>query len=269
LNDDQKNCSIARIALHYRPKGDLILRLQNRRLVVTGGASGIGRSRVEVFLREGANVAIFDIDAAGMRPLAQEGRCWAIDCDVRDEGSVSRAMASAAEAMGGVDGVVNSAGIASGVPFEETDFALWRAQIETNLNGTFLVCKAATPLLLKAGGGTIVNLASAQALLPTGSSASYAASKGGVVAFSKNISFELAAKGIRVNVVCPGTTETPMVQELMVKTPEAIQRTLGGVPMGRLAQPAEVSDLIVFLTGPESAFITGTAIPCDGGRTRH
>jgi len=245
------------------------MRLENRRLVVTGGASGIGRSTVEAFLREGAKVAIFDIDTAGMRPLAREGRCWAIDCDVRDEASVSRGMDSAVKAMGGVDGVVNSAAIASGVPFEDTDFALWRSLIETNLHGTFLVCKAATPHLLKAGGGTIVNLASGQALLPTGSSASYTASKGGVLAFSKNISVELAAKGIRVNVVCPGTTETPMVQEVMAKTPEAIRRTLGDVPMGRLAQPTEISDLIVFLTGPESTFITGTAIACDGGRTRH
>ena len=245
------------------------MRLQNRRLVVTGGARGIGRATVQTFLREGAKVTVFDVDADGMRSLERAGACWTTVCDVRDEETVNRSMRAAATAMGGVDGVVNSAGIANGLPFEETDFATWKAQIETNLNGTFLVCKAAMPLLFQAGGGTFVNLASAQALLPTGSSASYTASKGGVLAFSKNIAFELAAKGIRVNVVCPGTTDTPMVAELVKNSPEAIRRTSASVPMGRLAQAQEIADLILFLTGPESAFVTGTAIPVDGGRTRH
>jgi NAD(P)-dependent dehydrogenase (short-subunit alcohol dehydrogenase family) len=245
------------------------MRLQNRHLVVTGGASGIGRTTVESFLCEGAKVAIFDIDAKGMQDLAQPGRCWALACDVRDEQQVLQAMAAAAEAMGGVDGVVNCAGVANGLPFEETDFASWKAQIDTNLSGTFLVCKAATAWMRKAGAGTIVNLASAQALLPTGSSSSYTASKGGVVAFSKTIAFELATKGIRVNVVCPGTTETPMVSAVLKANPDAVNRNLAAVPMGRLAQPQEIADLIVFLTGPESAFVTGTAIAADGGRTRH
>lgn len=245
------------------------MRLQNRRLVVTGGASGIGRSTVEAFLREGAKVAIFDIDVANMQPLAQPGRCWTMACDVRDEAQVAQFMAAAAEAMGGVDGVVNCAGVANGLPFEETDYASWKAQIDTNLNGTFLVCKAATPYMRKAGSGTIVNLASAQALLPTGSSSSYTASKGGVVAFSKTIAFELASKGIRVNVVCPGTTDTPMVRGVLEQNPDAVNRNLAAVPMGRLAKSTEITDLILFLTGPESSFMTGTAIPCDGGRTRH
>lgn len=245
------------------------MRLQNRHLVVTGGASGIGRATVEAFLREGAKVAIFDIDVQGMRDLAQPGKCWTLECDVRDEQQVQQATAAAAEAMGGVDGIVNCAGVANGLPFEQTDYASWKAQIETNLNGTFLVCKAATAWMRKAGGGSIVNLASAQALLPTGSSSSYTASKGGVVAFSKTIAFELASAGIRVNVVCPGTTDTPMVRGVLEKNPDAVNRNLAAVPMGRLAKSQEIADMIVFLTGPESAFVTGTAIPVDGGRTRH
>ena len=245
------------------------MRLNNRRLVVTGGASGIGRATLEAFLREGAKVAILDIDRQAMESLAQPGRCWTLPCDVREEAAVADVIAAAALAMGGIDGVVNSAGIADGPPFEQTEFARLKALVETNLYGTFLVCKAALPHLLAAGGGAIVNLASAQALLPTGSSAAYTASKGGVLAFSKNIAFELASRQVRVNVVCPGTTQTPMVDELLRSTPEAINRTLGGVPMGRLAQPTEVSDLILFLISDESRFITGTAIPCDGGRTRH
>ena len=245
------------------------MRLQNRRLVVTGGASGIGRATVEAFVREGAKVAIFDIDTNGMANLARPQQCWAIACDVRDEQAALKGMAAAAEAMGGVDGLVNCAGVANGLPFEETDYASWKAQIETNLNGTFLVCKAATRWMREAGHGTIVNLASAQALLPTGSSSSYTASKGGVVAFSKTIAFEVAPRNIRVNVVCPGTTDTPMVRGVLEKNPDAVNRNVAAVPLARLARASEIADMIVFLTGPESAFVTGTAIPVDGGRTRH
>lgn len=243
--------------------------LENRRLVVTGGARGIGRATVEAFLRQGAKVAVFDIDAEGMRDLAKPQQCWTMECDVRDEQQVLQRMRDAAQAMGGVDGVVNSAGVANGLPFEDTDYASWKAQIETNLNGTFLVCKAATPWMRQAGGGSIVNIASAQALLPTGSSCSYTASKGGVVAFTKTIAFELAGKGIRANVVCPGTTDTPMVRALLEKSPDAVNRNLAAVPMGRLAKAEEIADMIVFLSGPASAFVTGTSIPVDGGRTRH
>lgn len=245
------------------------MNLTHRKLIVTGGASGIGLATVQALLREGAKVAVLDTAAADMASLAEPGRCWTLPCDVRDEAQVTDAIAAASSAMGGIDGVVNSAGIADGTPFEQTAFNDFKALVETNLYGTFLVCKAALPHLKAAGGGSIVNLASAQALLPTGSSAAYAASKGGVLTFSKNIAFELAAQQIRVNVVCPGTTQTPMVDELLKSTPEAINRTVAGVPMGRLAQPGEVSDLIVFLISDAARFITGTAIPCDGGRTRH
>lgn len=245
------------------------MRLHNRRLVVTGGASGIGRATVQSFLREGARVAILDLDTVGMRDLAQAGRCWTLPCDVREEQSVAESMAAAAAAMGGVDGLVTCAGVANGLPFEQTDVAAWKAQIDTNLTGTFIACQAAVRWMREAGHGTIVTLASAQALLPTGSSSSYTASKGGVVALSKTMAFELAARHIRVNVVCPGTTETPMVSGVLKANPDAVNRNLAAVPMGRLAQPGEIADLIVFLTGPESAFVTGTAIAADGGRTRH
>ncbi|MDB5861570.1 MAG: 3-oxoacyl-ACP reductase [Ramlibacter sp.] len=244
------------------------MKLADRHLVVTGGASGIGRTTVEAFLREGARVAILDIDDQGMQDLHAPGRCWPIACDVRDEGSVQRGVQAAAEAMGGIDGVVNCAGVANGLPFEQTDWAAWKAQIDTNLGGTFLVCKAVLPWLRKVPAATIVNMASAQALLPTGSSASYTASKGGVVGFSKTIAIELAPK-IRVNTVCPGTTRTPMVDKVRQENPAAVDRMVAAVPMGRLAETGEIVNLIVFLTSTESSFMTGTAIAADGGRTRH
>ncbi|VTU46132.1 SDR family NAD(P)-dependent oxidoreductase [Variovorax sp. PBL-E5] len=245
------------------------MRLNKRRIVITGAGSGIGRETARVFMREGARIAMLDIDLPAIQQLAVDNRAWAIGTDVREEASVAAAIDQAAEAMGGIDGVVNCAGVANGLPFESTDYASWKAQIDTNLNGTFLVCREATRWMRKEETASIVNLASAQALLPTGSSSSYTASKGGVVAFSKTISFELAPK-IRVNVVCPGTTGTPMVQAILDgPNPDAVKRNIAAVPMGRLAATAEIADLILFLIGPESTFITGTAIAADGGRTRH
>ncbi|MDB5861566.1 MAG: 3-oxoacyl-ACP reductase [Ramlibacter sp.] len=244
------------------------MKLQGRRILVTGGASGIGRATAEACLREGAQVAIIDIDAAAMEGMAVPGRRWTFHGDVRDEQGLAAAVAAAAAAMHGLDGLVHCAGVANGTPFEETDFDTWKTQIETNLGGTFLACKAAMPFLRQADAATIVNIASAQALLPTGSSSSYTAAKGGVVAFSKTIAIELAPK-IRVNVVCPGTTRTPMVDGVLKTRPDAISRNLASVPMGRIAEAPEVADLIVYLTSRESSFVTGTAIAVDGGRTRH
>lgn len=251
------------------------MQLKGRRILITGAARGIGQATAELFVREGAQVALLDRNAAGVRANAARLGGIAIEADVRDEAQVEAAVKRAAEAMGGLDGLVNSAGVANGIStLADTDLATWRDAIDTNLTGTFLVCRAALPWLRQAGqaGGqaTIVNLASAQAIHPTGSSASYAASKGGVVTFSKNISIELAPQGVRVNVVCPGTTDTPMVEELMAgANPEAVKRNLVTVPMGRLARASEQADAILFFTSAQSAFVTGATLAPDGGRTRH
>jgi NAD(P)-dependent dehydrogenase (short-subunit alcohol dehydrogenase family) len=242
-------------------------RLAHRRLLVTGGASGIGRATVDAFLREGARVAVLDRDEHALRGVAQDGLCHAFACDIRDEAAVDAAVARAAASLGGLDGLVHSAGVTDGTPLEQASFDAWRTLHDINVHGTFLVCRATVPWLRRAGGGTVVNLGSAQALLPMGSPL-YAASKGAVVAFSKAIAVELAP-AIRVNVVCPGTIDTPMLERVARERPGAIERNLAGVPMQRTGTAREVAELIVYLTSAESSFVTGAAIAVDGGRTRH
>lgn len=245
------------------------MRLQARRIVVTGGVSGIGRATVDLFLREGAQVAVLDIDAAGLAAAAFGSGAHAIVCDVRNPQAVEAAIEAAGLAMGGIDGVVNCAGLANAVPFEQTDFETWKAVIDTNLHGSFLVCRAATPWLVRAGGGSIVNIGSGQALHPSGSSSSYTASKGAVVSFTKTIAIELAPRQIRANVLCPGTTATPMVVKVRQENPHAIERMLSVVPMQRLGESEEIAAGILFLTSTESSFVTGAALAVDGGRTLH
>lgn len=246
------------------------MRLKGRRILITGAAKGIGRATAELFAKEGAQLALLDIDAAPLKAVAAATGGTVLEADVRSEAAVEKAVAEAARAMGGIDGVVNCAGIA-GTPatLEGIKLEHWLDTIQTNLTGTFLVCQKSVPWLRKAAGrASIVNLASGQALLPTGGSGAYAASKGGVLAFSKDLSYTLAPD-IRVNVVCPGTTDTPMVAEVKNAAPHIIANLLAGVPFKRFALAGEQAAAILFLTSEESSFVTGTALAVDGGRTRH
>ena len=245
------------------------MRLKDRRILITGAASGIGRASAEIFAREGAKLALLDIDSANLEKVAKATGGTAIVADVRSEPAVKAAIEKAAKAMGGIDGVVNAAGVASAMPLATTTLEEWHRVIETNLTGTFLVCRDALPWLQKAEQASIVNLASGQALHPTGASACYAASKGGVMAMSKDICNDLAPK-IRVNVICPGTTDTPMVAAL--RTPEhshVVERLLSTVPFKRLGEAVEIANAILFLTSNEASFVTGVSLAVDGGRTRH
>lgn len=246
-----------------------MLRLQGRRIVITGGASGIGRATAELFMREGAAVAILDRgdDVAG---TANRIGCAGIAADVADAGSVAAAIERAAAALGGLDGVVNAAGIFSSAGLADTTPGQFAQILAVNLTGTFLVIQAAAPHLREAGSGTIVNIGSGVGLVPTGpDSTAYVASKGGVIAMTKAIAMELAP-AIRVNVVCPGAVETPMTA--------AFIRDASGAPnaaiarryaLGRPASAAELASAILFLTSDESSFVTGTTLAVDGGRTYH
>jgi NAD(P)-dependent dehydrogenase (short-subunit alcohol dehydrogenase family) len=246
------------------------MRLKGRRILITGAAKGIGQATAELFAREGAKLALLDIDAAPLKLVARATDATALEADVRSETSVDKAVAAAARAMDGIDGVVNCAGVpGSPAQLGEIKLESWQDTILTNLTGTFLVCQKALPWLRKAAGrASIVNLASGQALLPTGGSGAYAASKGGVLAFSKDLSYTLAPD-IRVNVVCPGTTDTPMVADVKKLAPQIITNLIAAVPFKRFAQPSEQAAAILFLTSEESSFVTGVALAVDGGRTRH
>jgi NAD(P)-dependent dehydrogenase (short-subunit alcohol dehydrogenase family) len=245
-------------------------RLAGRKIIITGGASGIGRATARLFTQEGATVAILDRSDNAAKAVAQEIGAVAFACDVSDPASVTTAVNQAANAMGGLDGLVNAAGILAETGIADTTPQVFAHTVAVNLTGTFLVIQAAAPLMQKEGRGTIVNIASGVGLMPTGpGSIAYVASKGGVIAMTKSAAMELAPT-IRVNSVCPGAVETAMTA--------ASIRTDKGDPnpaitaryaLRRHAQPEELAAAILFLTSDESSFTTGIALPVDGGRTFH
>jgi NAD(P)-dependent dehydrogenase (short-subunit alcohol dehydrogenase family) len=242
-------------------------RLAGRRILITGAGSGIGRVTAELFAAEGATLALLDRNFATVSATAASTGGEAIEADVTNDEAVRRAVAAAGAAMGGIDGVVNSAGIVSFAPFEETDARTWRQVMDINLTGPYLVCHAALPWLRRAAQATIVNLSSGSALLPRPTGSAYAASKGGLSMFTKSLAMELAPR-IRANAVCPGAVETPMVLE--VGHSAAVLETLrNSYALKRIATPLEVARAILFLTGPESSFITGVDLAVDGGRAFH
>ncbi|MGE0418898.1 MAG: SDR family NAD(P)-dependent oxidoreductase [Acetobacteraceae bacterium] len=245
-------------------------RLAGRRIIVTGAASGIGRATARLFREEGASVAVLDRSDNAAKAVAEEIGAVAIACDVSDPASVAAAVDKAAEAMGGLDGVVNAAGILSETGIADTTAEVFNRTLAVNLTGTFLVIQAAAPHIQKAGKGTIVNIASGVGLLPTGpGSVAYVASKGGVVALTKSVAMELAP-AIRVNSVCPGAVETAMTaNQIRTATGEPHPGIARRYALGRHGQPEELAAAILFLTSDESSFMTGIALPVDGGRTFH
>jgi NAD(P)-dependent dehydrogenase (short-subunit alcohol dehydrogenase family) len=239
-------------------------RLAGRKILITGGASGIGRATCELFAREGAAVAVIDRDAARI------ATGHAIAADVSEAASVSRAMRDEAQALGGLDGLVNAAGIFFNRNLLETTPDEWNKTIAVNLTGTFLCVQAAVPLLRQAERATIVNIASGVGLLPTGGgSTAYVASKGGVIAMTRTLATELAP-AIRVNAICPGAVETPMTDGTLRDAAGAvIPAIVHRYALGRPAAPEEIAAAILFLTAHESSFVTGVNLAVDGGRTYH
>jgi len=236
-------------------------RLAQRRVLITGAASGIGRRSALLFAAEGAALTLVDRSVKGLAEIARETGGLAVETDVTDEGSVADAVKRGAAAMGGIDGVVNAAGIVIRGPVLEVGVADWRRVIDVNLAGTYIVVRYCLPWLTKVTGATIVNIASGQGLLPNRPEmTAYAASKGGVVNLTRALAAELAP-AIRVNSVCPGMVDTPMTADgPRDVTPYALKR---------IADPLEIAHAILFLTGCESSFVTGAALAIDGGRTFH
>lgn len=245
-------------------------RLSNRRILITGAASGIGRATAIRFANEGATLALFDINEAGLAETkaASSGSIHAVDlCDIA---AINAAVADAASAMGGIDGVVNCAGIGHGLPFAQLSSEEWNRVIAINLTAPYAICHAALPHLQANDRATIVNLSSGQGLLPnTPGATAYAASKAGLIAFTKSIAAELGP-AIRANAVAPGIVDTPMAERIISAMdaggpkPFVAQNALQ-----RVAQPEEVADAILFLSSDESSFVTGTVMAVDGGRTYH
>lgn len=253
------------------------MKLQDRHILITGAASGIGRATALLFAREGAQLVLLDRDVPGVQDTARlcRGNALALEVDVSNEASVNQAVEAAARHMGRIDGVVNCAGVGYSASFRKTDFANWQRVLGINLNGPFLVCHAALPWLKAATSATIVSIASGAALAPYPGASAYAASKAGLVNFNRVLAKELGP-AIRCNVICPGAIDTPMLAgrgNLGIKDgardPALIQKTLAAVAQKRTGQPEEVANVVLFLTSSDSSYMTGSNLVVDGGRIYH
>jgi NAD(P)-dependent dehydrogenase (short-subunit alcohol dehydrogenase family) len=236
-------------------------RLKGRRIVITGAASGIGRRTAELFAEEGAALTLIDRNADALAETARATGGLATPADVTDEARVVRAVEAGAAEMGGIDGIVNAAGVMWRGSVLEVGVADWRRVLDINVTGMYIVVRAVLPWLQQAEAATIVNLGSGQSLLPNAPNRSaYSASKGAVLNLSRALAAELAP-AIRVNTVCPGLVDTPMA--------DGVRANVGNYALGRLAQPLEIAQAILFLTSDESSFVTGAALAVDGGRSFH
>lgn len=235
--------------------------LRGRRVVVTGAASGIGRATAQRFIEEGASVSLLDRNGTALRALFADTPARCFEADITDDAGVEAVVAEAAAAMGGIDGLVNAAGIMDKGGILEMSTDRWRQVIDVNLVGTYLVTRACVRWLKEEREASIVNIASAAGLLPNAPGLSaYAASKGAVVNLTRCLAAELAPS-IRVNSICPGMVDTPMA--------DGYRANVGNYALKRLADPAEIAAAILFLTSAEASYVTGAALAADGGRSFH
>jgi NAD(P)-dependent dehydrogenase (short-subunit alcohol dehydrogenase family) len=246
-------------------------RLAGRRILITGAASGIGRATAELFAAKGAKLALVDANAQGVNEVASALGAHGIAFDLTDVEHVGGMVEQAAASMGGLDGVVNCAGLGTAKPLVEMDLVFFRKVSAINFEAPIMICKAALPFMQAAGGGTIVNIASGQGILPNApNNTAYCATKGGLIAFSKNLAVEGATYGVRVNAVAPGVTNTPMASFTFKDYANPSDAPfVQQYALKRVADPIEIANAILFLTSDESSYVTGSALAVDGGRCFH
>ena len=243
-------------------------RLQDRVAVITGAGSGIGLAAARRLAAEGARVVAVDIDEKAGRSAADEVGGLFIEADVTSEALVSALFDEVADRLGRIDVAFNNAGISP--PDDDsiltTGLEAWRRVQEVNLTSVYLCCKYVIPHMQRQGKGSIINTASFVAVLGAATSQiSYTASKGGVLAMTRELGVQFAREGIRVNALCPGPVSTPLLQELFAKDPERAARRLVHVPMGRFGEPEEIAAAVAFLASDDSSFMTASSFLVDGG----
>jgi NAD(P)-dependent dehydrogenase (short-subunit alcohol dehydrogenase family) len=243
-------------------------RLEGKVAVITGGASGIGRETAKRFAKEGAGVCVVDLaDEPGKETAAEIDGLY-IHADVTNPDDVQGMYREASERFGGLDVLFNNAGISppDDDSILETELEAWQRVQDVNLKSVFLCCKYGIPYLLERGGGSIINTASFVAVMGAAASQiSYTASKGGVLAMSRELGVQFARQGVRVNALCPGPVNTPLLQELFAKDPEKAERRLVHLPMGRFAEATEIANGALFLASDESSYVTASTFLVDGG----
>ncbi|SBT53311.1 3-oxoacyl-ACP reductase [Micromonospora auratinigra] len=245
-------------------------RLTDRVAVVTGAGSGIGLATVRRFAAEGARVVCVDIDADAGRRAAEEVGGEFVATDVADEGAVRELFDGVAERHGRVDVAFNNAGISppDDDSILETGLDAWERVLRVNTTSVYLCCKYAIPHMRRQGKGSIINTASFVALMGAATSQiAYTASKGGVLAMTRELGVQFAREGIRVNALCPGPVATPLLLELFAKDPERAARRLVHVPMGRFGNPEEIAAAVAFLASDDASFMTAAQFVVDGGIT--
>jgi len=245
-------------------------RLDGKVCVITGAGGGMGADAAELFTDEGAKVVVADVNGDAAREVAAKVGGLAVQVDVADEESVKAMYADAKAEYGGIDVLYNNAGIS---PADDdsilvTDLDAWERVQAINTRGVYLCCKHGIPHLLERGGGSVINVASFVALVGAATSQiSYTASKGAVLSMSKELGVQFARQGVRVNALCPGPVETPLLLRIWSETPGAAERRLVHVPMGRMAKPREIVNAALFLAGDESSYVNAATFVVDGGLT--
>ena len=238
-------------------------KLDGRRIIVTGAASGMGREIARLFSAEGAALALLDLNDDGLRDVATPLGASAFACDVCDRNRLADVVEQAGKALGGLNGIVSAAGILDITPFEDLEPESWDRMMAVNATGPFNLVKAALPLLLSADKATIVTIASVSALMPMAGTVGYSASKAAAAMMTKAMAFDLGPD-IRANSICPGVVVTEMTRYLW-ENAEHSQRAADRVALKRLGQAEDIAKAALFLSCDDSGFTTGTELPVDGG----